>query len=685
MNGIDRVTLATQFGEWTSRLAMAAEEVQRIAGPALSENDVSSIRGIVDRACSRGLYVVVCGEFKRGKSNLCNAILRQRDVFPVDEDVATSIVTLVTYGDTERAHVYVKGASAPREIELEAVRQYATEPGNPGNREQVQLVSIRGPFAALAPGVAVIDTPGAGSLNVEHTAATLAFLPYADAVVMVVDAVEPVTTKELEFVDTVRQSSTNMVFAVTKADLVADPSVMVRNLRGKLVDRYGNEGAAIPIVTVSSARMLDGLDDNEPELVEESGIGQLEEQLWGVLLRRAAVNVLLEATGGLRCMVDHVLVPLRSQLISLTEAPARSAELRRQLVASGDRLEAAAEPGAAWRGQLQGFLAAVGTEVRSDFETSVGQLRSDLGNVWLQNPELLACPEELARNLVSGLMLGLNAGTERMRDALNLAYVRIEDDLELDLRRKELDAITFDPRLLELPSVARTPQSLLRRARGYVISHWDVGGITDVLEGVVGIAVTLYEVFGAPHGGYRRPFTAQARAGLGALSQCSGDLASAAGHIRSGVRDLRDKDLETRKNELSAMLRGYLELNGVRASEALHAVTSHLSGSIAADIDGRIAEEHAMVSKSLRNMDGSPSESSIEEREELSAQIDELTRLAGIVDQLHAEVMGESAPHGEVTTAPPDWRESRLNVATTARVREPQRESRQGGPKGDFP
>lgn len=643
---VDRVTLATQFADWTSRLRAAADDMKSIAEPELSANDVSGIAGIVDRACSRGLYVVVCGEFKRGKSNLCNAILRQRDVFPVDEDVATSIVTLVTYDDAERAHVYLKGDSTPREIDLEAVRQYATEPGNPGNKEQVQLVDISGPFAALAPGVALIDTPGEGCLNVEHTAATLAFLPYADAVIMVVDAVEPVTTKELEFVDTVRQSTTNMVFAVTKADLVVDPSVMVRNLRGKLVDRYGDEGAAMPVVTVSSTRMLDGLDDDDPVLVEESGIGKLEEQLWGLLLRRAAVNVLSEATGELRCMLDHVLVPLRSELISATEAPERSAELRRRLAASQDRLEKAAQPGAAWRGQLEDFLTRAGTDAQADFEASASQLRSDLDDVWLQSPELLACPEELARNLVSGLMLRLNTATERMRDALNLAYVRIDEDLQLDLGRKELDAITFDPCLLELPSAGRRQQSLLQRARGYVISHWDAGGIKDVLKGVVGFAVTLYQVFGASGGS--GAFTARARAGLGTLSQCSGDIASAAGEIRSGVQDLRNKDLQTRTNELSVMLRSYLALNAQRASEALRDITSGLPEAVAADIDRRVAEEHAMASKSLRNMDASLGEPSAEQREKLRGQIDELTRLGGTIDQLHAEVIGEPAAPAEV-------------------------------------
>src|SRR6476659_1887250 len=52
------------------------------------------------------LTVVVCGEFKRGKSSLLNALLEEQPpLFPVNARVATSVVTAVSYAAEESIDV----------------------------------------------------------------------------------------------------------------------------------------------------------------------------------------------------------------------------------------------------------------------------------------------------------------------------------------------------------------------------------------------------------------------------------------------------------------------------------------------------------------------------------------------------------------------------------------------------
>src|SRR5947209_19833021 len=47
--------------------------------------------------------VVVCGEFRRGKSSLLNALLHEvQDLFPVDVAITTNLVTMVSYGASEK-------------------------------------------------------------------------------------------------------------------------------------------------------------------------------------------------------------------------------------------------------------------------------------------------------------------------------------------------------------------------------------------------------------------------------------------------------------------------------------------------------------------------------------------------------------------------------------------------------
>jgi GTP-binding protein EngB required for normal cell division len=634
-----------EFGrEWLTAAATfggLADRLRSVANEQLDEHQRVTIDEVVERLTSRGLYVVFVGEFKRGKSSLLNALLGRRDVFPVDEDIATSIVTAVTYGDDEEAQVFIEGEEAPRSVALSAVRQFVTESCNPHNTQRVRFVGIRFPFPALTRGLTLVDTPGEGCLNVEHTAATLAILPQADAAVVLVDAVEPVTTKELEFIDVVRNSTTNMIFAMTKCDLTVDPQVMVQNLRSKLTDRYGRDGAALPIVAVSSTRLLDGLDDDDPELVEESGIGDLNKMLWQLLLQRAAAAAVTHATFELRRIVENLVVPMRAELIALVEQPARRAAMHAQLAASAGRLDTAAGSDAPWRQRIDDLFAGLGAEIEADFAAEIAELGRELDQVWLQNEELLTCPEQIAHNLVSSLVVRLNAATERMREGLHLGYAQVEQDLQLDVERMNLQAISFDPCLLDAPALASGPKGLWERAQTLVREHWDSEGIKAILRGLVGVAATAASVLAG--GGSDR--SAKGRAWrswdtMNGLSECSGDLVSAAGDIRAGISSVRDSDRTTKVNRLRGVLHGYLEVNGRRASAALHDVVSGLPYTVSAEIEEQIGHERKMVADALTRMASTGDEVDPAHQAALEREVNELNEIHAKLDELDASVLG---------------------------------------------
>lgn len=133
------------------------------------------------------LTVVVCGEFKRGRSSLLNALLEEvPPLFPVDARVATSLVTVVSWAPTERIVLSVvgpDGAVEERDIDRSAIADYVTESGRAPDGIRVTAVRVGTPHPMLASGLAVVDTPGVGGVFSAHTAATMAFLPSADAVV----------------------------------------------------------------------------------------------------------------------------------------------------------------------------------------------------------------------------------------------------------------------------------------------------------------------------------------------------------------------------------------------------------------------------------------------------------------------------------------------------------------------
>ncbi len=91
----------------------------------------------------------------------------------------------------------------------------------------------------------VVDTPGVGSVNGEHTAATRAFLERADGLVFVCDAIEPPATYELDFLGEALEKCEVVVTAVTKTDRVRDAGPVVAATREKLAVRTGSRFAPV--------------------------------------------------------------------------------------------------------------------------------------------------------------------------------------------------------------------------------------------------------------------------------------------------------------------------------------------------------------------------------------------------------------------------------------------------------
>ncbi|CAN0253568.1 unnamed protein product, partial [Phaeothamnion confervicola] len=169
--------------------------------------------------------VCVVGEFKQGKSSLINALLGQA-VCPVDDDLATSAITLVRFGDQPGAVVRRKPGSGNaadkplmEPIAIANVHDWVSEAGNPGNEKGVERVEISVPSPLLKQGLVIVDTPGMGGLGAGHAAATLSFLPFADGLIFASDASAELSAPEVDFLRRATELCPTVLFAQTKIDL----------------------------------------------------------------------------------------------------------------------------------------------------------------------------------------------------------------------------------------------------------------------------------------------------------------------------------------------------------------------------------------------------------------------------------------------------------------------------------
>ena len=111
--------------------------------------------------------VIVVGEFKQGKSQLINALVHA-PVCPIDDDVATSVPTVVKQGDPASAVILVpkdgsesadgEGELERRPIALEELAQHVSERGNPGNERRLAAAEVLLPRKVLDGGLALVDS-----------------------------------------------------------------------------------------------------------------------------------------------------------------------------------------------------------------------------------------------------------------------------------------------------------------------------------------------------------------------------------------------------------------------------------------------------------------------------------------------------------------------------------------------
>jgi GTP-binding protein EngB required for normal cell division len=233
-----------------NRLALIAQEA---GAPALAEE----ARAVSTRVAAGLFYVACVGQFKRGKSTLINALVG-RPVLPTGVIPVTAVPTVLLDGDAG-ARVRLRDEGW-REIPLDALAEYVTEEGNPGNTKGVLAaeVCLRAPLLRL--GCCLVDTPGLGSAFEANSAAARAFVPQIDAAVVVIGADPPISGEELALVGEVAGSVEELIFVLNKMDRLpeADRREALAFTKRMLRERLGRPAGEVFEVSALAALRGEG-------------------------------------------------------------------------------------------------------------------------------------------------------------------------------------------------------------------------------------------------------------------------------------------------------------------------------------------------------------------------------------------------------------------------------------------
>jgi dynamin family protein len=312
--------------------------------------------------------VLVVGEFKQGKSQLVNALVNA-PVCPVDDDIATSLPTVVKHADTASVTLVQESESETgeplparrSEVPVEQLAQYVSEAGNPGNRRQLSYAEVGIPRKLLAGGLVLVDTPGVGGLGSQHGAATMGALPKADAVLLVSDAAQEYTAPELDFLESARQLCPNVACVITKTDLYPQ----WRRIVDLNIGHLSRAGVHAKIFPVSSTLRLHALRTEDSALMDESGFVELIGYLQRDVLARSDDLDRRSTSQDVVTVGEQLAASMQSELMTL-EDPEKAAALITQLNQAKQQADDLRQRSARWQQTLSDGVGDLNSDIEYD-------------------------------------------------------------------------------------------------------------------------------------------------------------------------------------------------------------------------------------------------------------------------------------------------------------------------------
>ena len=496
--------------------------------------------------------VCIVGEFKQGMSSLINALLGQ-PVCPVDDDLATSAITLVRYGEQPAAVVRRRDGEQQisEPISIGSVHEFVSESGNPGNQKGVERVEITVPSALLKQGLVVVDTPGMGGLGAGHAAATLGFLPFADGLIFASDASAELSAPEVEFLRRATELCPTVLFVQTKIDLFPSwPKIMDLN-RGHM-ERAGFQ---IPMVSVSSALRGEALRRKDRSLNDLSHVPDVVKHLNDDVVGPAKATATARSVADALGIIGQVATGLHAERAVAADPDAARVALA-ALETAKARLDYLRGPAAKWNVLVGDRISDLSNAVNFQFRGASRQISRMMD----ERIEVLAKGDEwdeLARYLqtvvadeVTKVFVELEQGRISTRDEV----LELMQDDDLAVGGKGQGVATFD--LSDLwsergldPSITGGKKALgiglttIRGAQGGVMMFGMLGSFLPTAAGVLMMSNPVLLGVGALFGS------------LGLAEDRKRKVAMRRQAARSQVRQFLDDVQFEMGNKISALVR----------------------------------------------------------------------------------------------------------------------------------
>lgn len=583
------VILMNQYQQQRKQIIQLFQQVQSLVTQSDRKDIAKTLKESAERFTKGKLIVVVAGEFKQGKSSLINALINEKDLFPVDIDITTNLVSTITYGKEEKVTVVLgePGKGKPKNITRAEISDYVTEQKNRRNQKQAQMLIIESPNPQLKEGLVLVDTPGVGGLNTEHTAVSYAFIPNADVVIFVSDTQKPLTVKELEFVEMINRHCQNFLFVITKKD-IGNYQEIVDSNRGKLNKTLNCTEEAINLIPVSSKTKLAYLETKDEEDLEDSNFTVLETNVWQILVQQRGSILSLRALADLEQALNQVKTPLEVEWAACQQPADELAEIEQELQDVTNNLQSLLKNDAIWRTQLFDGLQEIRTQISENFQDKFAQITKQI-KAYTENPSLLEDPEQIVSLLevdIDSQMTDLGQELSYLADKL---HNQIEMASGLNISISELSSLNnlkASATAEEIQFKKQTRVSkLMHVTRSATYNASAAATIGGLAGGVIG---SFFGGAGSVPGYY-----------IGAA--IGGGLASIAGLV-VGAKEGISQQQERNQASVSQAIRPFIADSQKQCIRALNKALKELERSMRDELKTQIQQEKETGERTLRSL-----------------------------------------------------------------------------------
>ena len=267
------------------------QQAERLAADINNEAAAKALAELRQDINESLFTVVVVGEFKRGKSTFVNALLG-RSLLPMDVLPETATINALMYSEEPQLSVvYRDGHEEAGEASYDYLKRFSAKEGADAVND-IKYIKLGYPNELLKNRVVLVDTPGVSDLNEQRSEVTYHFIPKANAVLFLLDAMSPLKKTEKDFIEErlLPFGVNNIIFVANRYDGVdedEEPDYLAdlkqRLLNAFQMDSDEAELRDITLYPLSATMALQGIERNDDNLLATSGLPELKDKLNAML------------------------------------------------------------------------------------------------------------------------------------------------------------------------------------------------------------------------------------------------------------------------------------------------------------------------------------------------------------------------------------------------------------------